>query len=57
MKSAAIAVGVALALGVLLYHGSRSLVGVRWGRIALLVGVAVLPLGATGLTLVHGTQA
>jgi cytochrome c-type protein NapC len=57
MTNAGIAVGAALVFGVLLYAGVRSLVGPRWGRITLLVGVALVPLAATGFTLVSGTKA
>lgn len=57
MLAPAIVIAVTVAFGLLLYAGSRQLVGARWGRITLLVGVVVLPLGATASALVFGTHA
>lgn len=57
MTGSTIGLAAAAVLCVVLYVGTDSLVGVRWGRITLLAGIAVLPLGTTGVSMVKGVEA
>ena len=51
-----IGLAVALVVGLILFFGVGDLTGSRWGRIALLLGVAVLPVGMSTATLTVGVN-